>query len=271
MDISFYNVFQFLVIGAAVGFLGGFLGVGGGIIMIPLLTFWAFPALHVSPEVLIHLAFGTSLAIIIPTSLSSSLAHSRTGNVVWKVVALLSVTGILGSFLGSTLSAILRGPVLKILFGIVLIATSGQMLLQKRAAGEAGESFVLPKPVPTLIVGFLVGIFSGFFGLGGGVLAIPLMVRFLNVPIHKAMGISITFVFFAAIVGTAGYIYNGWGHSNLPPYSLGYIHLVGWILAGFPSIFMAQWGAKVSRRTRPVRLRRAFAFLLMIVGIRMLF
>ena len=73
------------------------------------------------------------------------------------------------------------------------------------------------------------------------------MVRFLNIPIHKAMGISITFVFFAAIVGTAGYAYNGWGHANLPPYSFGYIHLSGWVLAGIPSIFMAQWGAKVVR------------------------
>jgi len=271
MDISLYNIFQFLVIGTAVGFLGGFLGVGGGIIMIPLLTFWAFPSLHVSPEVLIHMAFGTSLAIIIPTSLSSSMAHSRRGNVIWKMVALLSITGILGSFLGSSLSAILRGPVLKMLFGIVLIGTSLQMLLQKKAAGEAGEAFVLPRPVPTLIVGFLVGMFSGFFGLGGGVLAVPLMGRFLNVPIHKAVGISITFVFFAGIAGTAGYIYNGWGHANLPAYSLGYIHLPGWVLAGIPSIFMAQWGAKMSGRTRPVRLRRAFAFLLLIVGIRMLF
>ena len=116
--------------------------------MIPLLTFWAFPALQVHPEVMVHLAFGTSLAIIIPTSLSSSLAHSRAGNVVWKVVVLLSVTGILGSFLGSTLAATLQGPVLKTLFGIVLVLTSAQMLFQKKAAGEAGESFVLPNPSP---------------------------------------------------------------------------------------------------------------------------
>lgn len=271
MEISIYNFLQFLLIGTAVGFLGGFLGVGGGVIMIPLLTFWAFPSLHVHPEVIVHLAFGTSLAIIIPTSLSSSLAHSRAGNVVWKVVIFLAITGILGSFLGSTLAATLRGPILKTLFGIVLVLTSTQMLLQKKAAGEAGESFVLPNPIPTLIVGFLVGVFSGFFGLGGGVIAIPLMVRFLNIPIHKAMGISITFVFFAAIVGAAGYAYNGWGQANLPPHSLGYIHIAGWVLAGIPSIFMAQWGAKVARRTKPLRLRQVFAVLLMIVGIRMLF
>lgn len=271
MEISIYNIFQFLVIGTAVGFLGGFMGVGGGVILIPLLTFWAFPAMGVHPEVMVHLAFGTSLAIIIPTSLSTSLAHSRAGNVAWKVVALLALTGIIGSFLGSTLAATLRGPVLKTLFGVILVITSAQMLLQKKAAGEAGEAFVIPKPAPTLIVGFLVGVFSGFFGLGGGVIAIPLMVRFLNIPIHKAMGISVAFVFFAAIVGAAGYAYNGWGHANLPSHAFGYIHLSGWVLAGIPSIFVAQSGAKIASKTRPVRLRRFFALLLMIVGIRMLF
>jgi len=271
MEISIYNFFQFLIIGTVVGFLGGFMGVGGGVIMIPLLTFWAFPAMQVHPDVMVHLAFGTSLAIIIPTSLSSSLAHSRAGSVTWKVVGLLALTGIIGSFLGSTFAAMLKGPVLKTLFGLVLVVTSAQMLLQKKAAGEAGEAFVIPKPVPTLAVGFLVGMFSGFFGLGGGVIAIPLMVRFLNIPIHKAMGISITFVFFAAIVGAAGYAYNGWGHANLPSHCFGYIHLSGWVLAGIPSIFMAQWGAKTAYKIRPFRLRRFFAFLLMIVGIRMLF
>jgi uncharacterized protein len=271
MEISTYNMFQFLVIGTAVGFLGGFLGVGGGIIMIPLLTFWAFPAMQVHPEVMVHLAFGTSLAIIIPTSLSGSLAHSRAGNVVWKVVGILALTGVIGSFVGSTLAATLKGAVLKTLFGIVLVITSAQMILQKKGAGEAGEVFVIPKPSPTLFVGFLVGIFSGFFGLGGGVIAIPLMVRFLSIPIHKAMGISIAFVFFAAIVGTAGYAYNGWGRADLPAHSFGYIHLSGWVLAGIPSIIMAQWGAKLSYKTRPVRLRRFFALLLMLVGIWMLF
>jgi len=271
MDISIYNIFQFLTIGTAVGFLSGFMGVGGGIIMIPLLTFWALPAMQVHPEVMVHLAFGTSLAIILPTSLSGTLAHSRGGNVVWKVVFLLALTGIIGSFLGSTLAATLGGPVLKTLFGIVLLVTAVQMILQKARPGEAGEAFAMPKPAPTLLVGFLVGMFSGFFGLGGGVVAIPLMVRFLNLPIHKAMGISIAFVFFAALVGAAGYAYNGWGHKNLPTQSLGYIHLGGWILAGIPSIFMAQWGAKVAFKTRPIRLRRLFAVLLLMVGIRMLF
>ena len=119
MEISLWGIFQFVVIGIAVGFVGGFLGVGGGAIIIPLLHYWAFPAMHISPEVIVHLAFGTSLAIIIPTSLSSSWAHARAGNIDWRVVWLLAVPGILGSFLGSTLAAFLKGSLLKALFGSI--------------------------------------------------------------------------------------------------------------------------------------------------------
>ena len=270
MEISFLGIFQFVVIGIAVGFVGGFLGVGGGAITIPLLHYWAFPAMHISPEVIVHLSFGTSLAIIIPMSLSSSWAHARAGNVNWRVVWLLAVPGILGSFLGSTLAALLKGPLLKSLFGSLLIILSVQMLIQKKGPEESGGDFS-PPPLPTLIIGLLVGVFSGFFAIGGGVIAIPLMVRFLGISIYRAVGISIAFVFLASLIGTGGYIINGFGNNDLPRYALGYVYTPGWVLAGIPSIILAQWGAQFAHKVRPLRLRRAFALLLLIVGIRMLF
>jgi len=270
VGISFFNILQFIVIGTAVGFLGGFLGVGGGIIMIPLLHYWAFPAIQVSPEIIVHLSFGTSLAIIIPTSISSTWAHAKAGNVDWRVVFLLAIPGIIGSLLGSTLAAHLKGPLLKALFGSLLIILSAQMLFQKKGLVESGK-ISSPRALPTLITGFSVGVFSGFFGLGGGVLAVPLMVRFLAIPIHRAVGISIAFVFFASLVGTGGYIFNGLDNPHLPPFALGYVYTLGWVLAGIPSIFLAQWGAQLARKARPLRLVQAFALLLMVVGIRMLF
>ena len=270
MEISLYNILQFAFIGTSVGFLSGFLGVGGGIIMIPLLRYWAFPSMNISPEVIVHLSFGTSLAIIIPTSLSSSLAHSRAGNVPWRVVLQLAIPGIPGSLLGSTLAAHLKGPLLIKLFALFLIVLAIQMLFQKKEVGES-ERFISPPFLPTVFIGFFVGIFSGFFGLGGGVIAVPLMARFLGIPIHRALGISIAFVFCASLVGTAGYVFNGWGEPNLPSFTLGFVHLLGWLLAGIPSIFLGQWGARLSQKTRPVRLRRVFAALLLLVGIRMLF
>jgi uncharacterized membrane protein YfcA len=270
MEISFFNIFQFIVIGLAVGFVGGFLGVGGGAVMIPLLHYWAFPAMDISPEVIVHLSFGTSLAIIIPTSLSSSWAHARAGNVNWRVVFLMAVPGIPGSLLGSTLAALLTGLLLKTIFGSLLIILSAQMLLQRKGPDESGPDSS-PRPLPTLIIGLVVGVFSGFFAIGGGVIAIPLMVRFLGIPIHRTVGISIAFVFFASLVGTGGYIMNGYGNPHLPRHALGYVHTLGWVLAGIPSIFLAQRGAKLANKTRPPLLHRAFAVLLLIAGIRMLF
>ncbi len=269
MEIAAYNIFQFLIIGAAVGFLGGFLGVGGGIIMIPLLIFWAFPALHVPPDITVHLSFGTSLAIVIPTSLSSSLAHSRAGNVTWRIVFYMVITGLAGSYLGSALAAKSSGTLLRTIFGVILLILAIQMFFQGKGPAPSAQH-PYPGVFPIMAVGFFVGFFSGFLGLGGGVVAIPLMVRFLGISIHRAVGISISFVFFASLVGTAGYIIHGWGEANLPAHSLGYVYTWGWILVGIPSIFFAQWGAKWARQTKPLRLRRAFALLLGIVGIRML-
>jgi len=258
------------VIGAVVGFVGGYLGVGGGAITIPLLYYWAFPALNVSPEVIIHLCLGTSLAVIIPPALSSALAHSRAGNINGRIVFWMVIPGIAASFLGSTLAAQLRGPLLKILFAILLIALSVQMFLQRETKGKPQDDSSVPLPL-TLFLGFWVGFFSGFFGLGGGVVAVPLMLRFLKFSIHRAVGISIAVVFCASLVGTAGYIFNGWNHSSLPPHSWGFVYPLGAVLAGIPSVFVAHIGARLAQKTHPTRLRKAFAFLLLGTGVRMLF
>jgi hypothetical protein len=270
LEFSTLNIVEFVLIGTSVGFLGGFLGVGGGAIMIPALTYWVFPSMGVSTDVVMHLAFGTSLAIIIPTSLSGAWAHAREGNVNWRIVYLLALSGIPGSFFGSTLSAYLPGSVLRTLFGILLIMVSLQMFLQKKRSEDSGNQG-FRQAFPALAVGMVVGVFSGFFGIGGGIVAIPLMVRILKLPIHNAVGISIAFVFFASVAGTAGYIFNGWGQPNLPPLSLGYVHVPGWVLAGIPSILLSRWGVRLAIKTRPLRLHRIFALMLMLVGIRMVF
>jgi uncharacterized membrane protein YfcA len=171
--------------------------------------------------------------------------------------------------LGSILAAELSGSILKALFGVLLVLLATQLFFQKKKP-EDSTGGVYSAVFPTLIVGFLVGLFSGFFGVGGGGLAIPLMVRFMGISIHRAVGISISFVFFAALVGTGGYIAHGWGKQNLPPYSLGYVYGWAWIFAGIPSILFAQWGAKLAHKTKPLRLRRAFSIFFLIVGLRML-
>jgi len=272
LEISLLNIFQFVIIGLAVGFLGGFLGMGGGAIMKPLFIYWVFPSMEVSPEVIIHLCFGTSLAVIIPSSIAGSWAYNKIGIINWRIVFLLALPGMLASFLGSTLAALLQGPLLRVLFGIILMIISAQMLFQKRGVEEImGDYDSPPRVLPTSIVGFLTGLFAGFFGMGGGVLAVPLMVRFLKIPIHRAVGISIAFILFTSLVGTAGYIINGWNNPNLPPYALGYVHTLGSALAGISSVFMTHWGVQLARKTKPLRLRQVYALLMATIGIRMIF
>ena len=242
---------------------------GGGAITIPLLYYWAFPALNVSPEVLIHLCLGTSLAVTVSPALFSALAHRRAGNINGRIVLLMVVPGIAGSLLGSTLAAQLRGPLMKVFFAILLIVLAGQMFLHREIREKPqGDSAPM---LLTIFLGFWVGFFSGFFGLGGGVVAVPLMLRFLNIPIHRAVGISIGVVFFASIVGSAGYILNGWNHASLPPYALGFVYPIGAVLAGIPSIFVAYFAAHLVHKTQPTGLRKIFGLLLLGAGVRMLF
>lgn len=269
MEFSLYNVLQFIVVGIGGGIMGGFFGVGAAIIMVPLLIYWVFPSLGVPMNIIVHLAFGTSLAIIIPTSLSSSLTHSKAGNVMWPLVFYLVITGLPGSYLGSMMAAKLSATLLKSLFAILLTSVALQMLLQKKGA-RGPDAPAGTHVFSALAVGLLVGLFSGFFGVGGGIIAIPLMVRFMGIPVHRSVGTSISFVFFVSLVGTTGYVINGWGKAGLPVHSLGYVHTWGWILAGIPSIFFAKWGATWARNTKPRHLEQAFAVLLTLVGLKML-
>ena len=268
MGFSLFIALEFILIGAVTGFLGGFLGIGGGAVMIALLNYWVFPSLGVSPRVMIHLCFGTSLAIIIPFSIAGSLAQTRIGNVNWRLVGLLAVTGLLGSFLGTTVTAYLPSHVLRPLFGVLLVLISAQMLWRKKEPADPAET-VAPKPAAVLAVGAAVGMFSGLFGLGGGVIGIPLMVKVLRLPIHQAVGNSLALVMFTSLVGAAGYVLHGWNDPNLPPHSLGYVHIPGWILSGLPSIPLSSLGVKLARKTKPAGLRRVFALVLGAVGLRM--
>lgn len=270
MEIGLLSVFQFLTIGTVVGFLGGLLGIGGGVVVVPLLLFWAFPAIGVHPQNIMHLACGTSLASIVPAALSSAWAHTRAGNVNWQVTFRLILPGVLSSFLGSSLSSKVHGALLQELFAWLLILLALQLFFQEAETEETIRSFP-PDRAVTILIGFLVGGFSGFFGVGGGVIAVPLLHRFQGLSIRHAIGISISFILFTALVGTGGYVYSGWGQQNLPAFALGFVHTPAWILMAVPSIFFARWGAQLARRIHLNLLKQAFALLMMCVGLRMLY
>ncbi|WP_298038391.1 sulfite exporter TauE/SafE family protein [uncultured Desulfuromonas sp.] len=258
---------MFTLLGSLAGFLAGLLGIGGGIILVPLFL-WCFPAAGFPSAHLVHAAFGTSLAIIIPTALSSTLGHCKRGNVEWHQVFYLAIGGAVGAFSGGTLAAFLPGDWLKGLFGLMQITVALKLFLfHPRLPPER----ITPAARPTLIaVGLGGGVFSAFFGVGGGVVAVPLMVILLQLPIHLAVGNSSALIAISSFFGALSYVIHGWGSPLLPPFSLGYVNLLVAALVAPVTMVSARVGVKVAGSFTHDRLVRVFALLLVLVGLRML-
>lgn len=256
------------ILGSLAGFLAGLLGIGGGIILVPLFL-WVFEAAGFSSEVLVHIALGTSLAVIIPTALSSTFGHRKRGNVMWHQVVSLCLGGAAGAFLGASLAALLSGVWLKGLFGLMQLLVALQLVIfSPRLPPERTD----PVPLVQLAaVGLAGGAFSAFFGVGGGVIAVPLMVIVLGFPIHLAVGNSSALIVVSSLSGALSYMLHGWGHAHLPPYSLGYVNALVFLLVAPFTIVAARLGVRVASRTTHDKLIKIFAVLLVLVGLRMIY
>ena len=254
----------YLGLGSVVGILAGLLGVGGGLIIVPMVVFtltWQ----GVPSQFLMHLALGTSLASIIFTSVSSFWAHHKRGAVHWEVVRRI-VPGILvGTFLGSCLASRLSTNLLKGVFVIFLYYMAFQMLADLKPKPTRG----LPGPLGMFGVGNGIGAVSSLVGIGGGSLSVPFMV-WCNLTVHDAIGTSAAIGFPIAIAGTVGYIVNGLNVAGLPAYSLGYVYLPA--LAGIvaASVCTAPLGVRLAHSLPVARLKRVFALLLFVMGTKML-
>lgn len=262
------TIFLFVILGSLAGFLAGLLGIGGGIILVPLFL-WAFTAADFAPSILVHTALGTSLAVIIPTALSSTFGHRKRGNVEWHQVAYLCLGGLFGALFGAWLASLLSGQWLRLLFGVMQILVAIQLLVfQPRLPSNNCSALKLWHLVA---VGFAGGVFSAFFGVGGGVIAVPLMVIVLCFPIHLAVGNSSALIVVSSLFGALSYMFHGWGVDSLPAFSFGYVNgLVVLLVAPF-SIGMARLGVRIASRTDHDKLVRIFAVLLIFVGLRMIY
>jgi len=262
------TLFLFAVLGSLAGFLAGLLGIGGGIILVPLFL-WAFSVSGFAPEVLVHVAFGTSLAIIIPTAFSSTLGHRKRGNVYWHHVIYLCLGGMFGAFCGAWFASLLSGVWLKGLFGVMQIVVALKLFifhprLPPVRTGEVSQW-------PLIAVGFAGGVFSAFFGVGGGVIAVPLMVIVLSFPIHLAVGNSSALIVVSSLTGAVSYMLHGLHSELLPPFSLGYVNFLVLLLVAPFTIIMARLGVRVASRTTHDKLVKVFAVLLVLVGLRMIY
>jgi len=256
-----------LVFGACAGFLAGLLGIGGGVILVPLFL-WLFPLAHFPASLIVHTAFGTSLAIIVPTSLSSTLAHRKRGNVDWHMVGFLALGGAIGAMTGSTAAALLPGAKLKASFGVMQIIISLKLLFfHPRLPPERPDR---PQNKYLMLIGIAGGFFSAFFGVGGGVVAVPLMLIALQLPIHLAVGNSSALIVVSSLAATLSYVWHGLQQPETAPFSLGYVNILVAALVSPVTIFCARVGVRLATRTSQEKLVKAFAVLMMVVGLKIL-
>lgn len=254
----------YFALGLATGFVAGLLGVGGGLIIVPVLIVMLHSqglAAGMEPQ----LALGTSLAAIVFTSLSSVRAHHRHGAVEWTVVRRIALGVLAGTFVGALLAARVPATVLKVFFVLFLFYAAIQMWLDFKPAPHRA----MPGRAGTSLAGTVIGAVSSWVGIGGGTLSVPFML-FHNIPLHRAIGTSAAIGFPIALAGAAGYIVGGRNAAGLPAGSLGFVYLpalVG-IVAG--SVLTAPLGAWTSHRLPVRRLKRIFALLLAVLAVRML-
>jgi uncharacterized membrane protein YfcA len=254
----------YLGVGAVAGVLAGLLGIGGGLVIVPMLVY-CFTREQIPNEFIMHLALGTSMASIIFTSVSSFWAHHRRRAVHWTVVQRIALGILVGTFLGSCLAARMTTGLLKGFFVAFLYYVAAQMLIDRKP--KSSRDF--PGWLGMFGVGNVIGAVSSLVGIGGGTLSVPFMI-WCNVPVHHAIGTSAAIGFPIAIAGTVGYIFNGLNVAGLPSHSLGYIYLPA--LAGIvcSSVLTAPLGVRLAHSLPVAQLKRVFAMLLIAVATKML-
>jgi len=254
----------YCLLGAFIGILAGLLGVGGGLVIVPILVF-TFGYQQIPFAIIMHLALGTSLASIVFTSISSFMAHHKRGAVDWSTVRRIVLGVMVGTFLGSCIASLLPTTVLKGFFVLFLYFVAYQFLTNRKPK----PSRELPGPAGMFGVGNIIGVVSSLVGIGGGALSVPFMI-WCNVTVHRAIGTSAAIGLPIAIAGTFGFLVNGWGNPALPEYSLGFIYLPALLGIAAVSVLTAPLGVKLAHSLPVDKLKKIFALLLIVVGTRML-
>ncbi|WP_417694139.1 sulfite exporter TauE/SafE family protein [Roseibium sp.] len=249
--------------GAIAGFLAGLFGIGGGAVLVPVL-YQFLTILQVDESVRMHISVATSLAIIVPTSLRSFMAHKRRGAVDLDLLRSWLIPLPLGVVVASLLAAYVSGAELKGIFAVLALVLGLRMLFDKRGAKIADDIPGFPiRPV----CGALIGFFSTLMGIGGGVMNNTFMTLYGR-PIHQAVATSSGTGVLISIPGTIGLIWAGWGSDYLPPFSLGFVNLLGVALIIPVTILMAPLGVRVAHAMSRRKMELAFGAFLLVVSAR---
>lgn len=254
----------YLILGAFTGFMAGLFGIGGGGIMVPVLTL-LFVAQGFEPSLVVHLALGTSMAAIVPTALASLRAHHQHGAVLWPAVRGLAPGVVLGTFAATFVAAYLSAQPLAIFFSGFMALVAVQMMV----GAKPPPARLLPGTAGLMAVGGGIGAVSALVAIGGGTMTVPFL-AWCNVRIQVAIGTSAAVGLPIAVAGALGYMLNGWGASGLPAYSLGFVYGPAVLAMGAASLFTAPLGANLAHRLPVATLKKLFALLLILLALQML-
>jgi len=251
--------------GILVGILAGLFGIGGGAIIVPVL-YEVFRVLDVPEDVRIQTCIGTSLAIIVPTTVRSYLGHKKKGSVLPEVVRIWALPAIFGVVVGSVVASFAPPPVFKTAFLVFVTFIAVRMLY-------GGERWKLGTDLPgrglLAVYGFITGLFSSLVGVSGGAISNAVLTLYGR-PMHQAVGTSAGVGVPITIAGTIGYMLAGWPHmAQLPPLSIGFVSLIGFVLMAPVSSYTTSYGVRLAHWLPRRKLEIAFGVFLIIVAVRM--
>ncbi|MDQ7090917.1 MAG: sulfite exporter TauE/SafE family protein [Methylococcales bacterium] len=256
-----------LLLGALSGVLAGLFGIGGGLVIVPILMMLFSMQAIIPIEQQMLFAIATSLATIVFTASSSVLAHHRQGNVLWSKVARLTPGIIIGAIIGAVIAHKISGDDLRFIFIAYLSYTALKMAF--KTSSKATEIVKQKKSLDYIASGG-IGFLSSILGIGGGSLTVPYLVA-CQVPIKNAVAISSACGLPIALAATLSYIFLGLQQPNLPEWSLGYIYLPAFFGIVLCSILTAPLGAKLATQLPAVKLKRYFSIMLFIMALKMIF
>lgn len=251
--------------GGVAGVFAGLLGIGGGIVVVPVMEL-ALSFIGVDESIRMHVAVATSLAVIIPTSISSSRAHYKRNAVDVDLVRHWAIWVFAGALAGTFIAAQVHSRVLAGIFAFFALLIGLKMILRPQDEPLVGD---VPGAAWVYAVPTAIGLFSSMMGIGGGTFSVMVMTLF-GKPIHQAVGTAALFGLAIALPGTAGFIAGGWSNPLLPPLSIGFVSLLGLIIIAPATVLTAPLGAKIAHGLSQRQLNLVFGVFLLVASLRMI-
>lgn len=252
------------LLGAVVGFFAGLLGIGGGLIIVPVLVY-LLPLLGISAELAFPMALATSLASIIFTSTSAAFAHHKNGNIPWPIAKQLVISVAIGAMLGAVIAGMLSLKALTLIFASAVLVLAAYMFLSIKVERSVG----LPSNWVLQLIGLFTGVLASLMGIAGGAILVPILM-YCSLSMRQAIGVATASGIIVALFGALGYVIIGFGQSDLPPWSIGYIYLPALLGIVLTSSLFAPLGVKAGTKLSLLYLKKGFALFLMLVAIKMM-